>query len=387
MAETAKNEGNAALKTGDMDKAIDCYTRAIELDSSNHVFFSNRSMVYSKTGSFAAALADANRVTELKPAWAKGYARLGDAFTGLGDKAKADIAYAKWRELGGSSAGARSSAGTARPAAAAAATSGGPSLDLLSKLRLGLRVFVVLNFVLFLLPPTSSYGAFQRTLFAAAGSHVLQLYATHGPPSRAPEYLQKAAMDWRSHYAMSAILFAFGGSPRFLLLVPHVLLDVGFVAEYLLSHQPQLAARLAGPLETHVLPRMANASPQEWAAMAAGTKWQRYNAAVLHYAASVEVGIALTLVVELFTPSRNVLVTFAYWHFLRVRYMTSPEIKTVFAALDAKLLGLLASFPPGLNVYQKLRGFMAARVAMPTPGAPPPGQGFMDKLSANCVIS
>jgi hypothetical protein len=36
-------EGNAAFTAKDFPKAIDCFTKAIELDASNHVLFSNRS--------------------------------------------------------------------------------------------------------------------------------------------------------------------------------------------------------------------------------------------------------------------------------------------------------------------------------------------------------
>ena len=41
-----KAQGNAALKSKDYDKAIECYSKAIELEANNHTFYSNRSAAY-----------------------------------------------------------------------------------------------------------------------------------------------------------------------------------------------------------------------------------------------------------------------------------------------------------------------------------------------------
>lgn len=41
-----KNEGNAALKEKDFKKAIECYSKAIEIDQNDHTFYSNRSAAY-----------------------------------------------------------------------------------------------------------------------------------------------------------------------------------------------------------------------------------------------------------------------------------------------------------------------------------------------------
>ncbi len=46
LAKAAKEEGNALLKTKMYNDAIVAYTRAIELDGSNHIYWSNRSAVW-----------------------------------------------------------------------------------------------------------------------------------------------------------------------------------------------------------------------------------------------------------------------------------------------------------------------------------------------------
>lgn len=82
-----KDEGNAAFKAGDYQKAIDAYTQGLELDQTQHLCFSNRSAAYLKLGTKSGtaeasksdyldkALADANKCVEISPEWAKGYSR------------------------------------------------------------------------------------------------------------------------------------------------------------------------------------------------------------------------------------------------------------------------------------------------------------------------
>lgn len=66
-----KEKGNEALKLEKYDEAIKFYTQAINLDSINHVLYSNRSAAYCKCGKFQEALADAEKTVSLKPDWAK----------------------------------------------------------------------------------------------------------------------------------------------------------------------------------------------------------------------------------------------------------------------------------------------------------------------------
>jgi len=70
-----KKLGNAAYKVKDWDTAIKHYTNAIELDGTNHTFFSNRSACYAGKGEHANSLADAEQVILLNPTFVKGYTR------------------------------------------------------------------------------------------------------------------------------------------------------------------------------------------------------------------------------------------------------------------------------------------------------------------------
>ena len=61
------------------------FSQAIELEPTNHVLYSNRSGAYASLKNFDKALEDANKTTELKPDWAKGWGRKGAALHGTGD--------------------------------------------------------------------------------------------------------------------------------------------------------------------------------------------------------------------------------------------------------------------------------------------------------------
>ena len=82
-AERLKTKGNNALAAGDVKRAISLYSSAIELEPMNHVLYSNRAAAHGRLDSWAASLADAQRCTEIEPAWPKGHCRLGAALYGL----------------------------------------------------------------------------------------------------------------------------------------------------------------------------------------------------------------------------------------------------------------------------------------------------------------
>ena len=64
-------------------EAIEHYTAAINIDGSNHVYYSNRSAAYLSKGDANNALEDANACIGLNPDFAKGYSRKGAALHSL----------------------------------------------------------------------------------------------------------------------------------------------------------------------------------------------------------------------------------------------------------------------------------------------------------------
>lgn len=92
-AEKLKVEGNSQMSAKKYDEAIASYTRAIELDSTNAVFYSNRAAAYISKQDFNSAIADAERAIEIDPKFVRAYSRLGHAHYSLGDYSLAAAAY------------------------------------------------------------------------------------------------------------------------------------------------------------------------------------------------------------------------------------------------------------------------------------------------------
>lgn len=72
-----KDLGNQAFQAGKFEEAVSLFTQAIEINPSDHVFFSNRSGSYASLQQYEEALEDAKMCVALKPDWAKGYQRKG----------------------------------------------------------------------------------------------------------------------------------------------------------------------------------------------------------------------------------------------------------------------------------------------------------------------
>ncbi|CAL5225626.1 g8481 [Coccomyxa viridis] len=83
-AEAARESGNAAFKKGDLQKALELYTEAVEQDRSMAAAYSNRALVNLKLGQAAAAEADANQALQLDPKMVKALLRRAAARKALG---------------------------------------------------------------------------------------------------------------------------------------------------------------------------------------------------------------------------------------------------------------------------------------------------------------
>lgn len=94
-----KNLGNAAYQDGDIERSVTHFTNAIRLNPTDFTFFSNRCMAFIRLERHDAALADATRVVELNPTWAKGYYRKGIAHMRRNEYVDAFGAFSKALQL------------------------------------------------------------------------------------------------------------------------------------------------------------------------------------------------------------------------------------------------------------------------------------------------
>ena len=109
MADALKAEGNKAFAEKKFEEAMyvlssfaylllasltvssEKFSQAIEIEPTNHVLYSNRSGAYASLKDFDKALTDANKTTEIKPDWAKGWGRKGAALHGINDLRKSGL--------------------------------------------------------------------------------------------------------------------------------------------------------------------------------------------------------------------------------------------------------------------------------------------------------
>lgn len=94
-AKKFKDLGNAAFTAQKFEEAIQHFTKAIELNPNDHIFYSNRSGCHASLQDYASAREDAEKCVSLKPDWGKGYQRKGLAEFYLGEYDKAIETYQK----------------------------------------------------------------------------------------------------------------------------------------------------------------------------------------------------------------------------------------------------------------------------------------------------
>ena len=77
-----KDKGNGLVKEKKYKEALDCYTKAIEIDPNDPILYSNRSAMHLNLSEFDQAITDAEKAISLNPDYAKAYLRKGKALEG-----------------------------------------------------------------------------------------------------------------------------------------------------------------------------------------------------------------------------------------------------------------------------------------------------------------
>ena len=78
-----KEKGNKFVQERQYAEALNCYSKAIELDANDPILYSNRSAMYYNLNYFDNAIIDAEMAITLRPTYAKAYLRKGNALEGL----------------------------------------------------------------------------------------------------------------------------------------------------------------------------------------------------------------------------------------------------------------------------------------------------------------
>ena len=78
-----RNKANKAYSERKYEEALVLYNRAFSLSPNDHLILGNRSIAHLKSGNSKAALEDAELAVSLRPDWAKGHLRRGNALKTL----------------------------------------------------------------------------------------------------------------------------------------------------------------------------------------------------------------------------------------------------------------------------------------------------------------
>ena len=94
-----KEEVNRLVQDRKFKEALECYTKAIDLDKSDPVLYSNRSLMHYNLKEYNNAIVDANKALSLNPNHAKAYLRKGNALEELKRYEEALCIYQKGLEI------------------------------------------------------------------------------------------------------------------------------------------------------------------------------------------------------------------------------------------------------------------------------------------------
>lgn len=94
-ANQLKDEGNQLMREDKFKEAIECYTKAINKDCSNAVYFCNRAAAHSKLADHRQAISDCQQALQIEPNYSKAYGRMGLAYSSLNEHKKAKECYEK----------------------------------------------------------------------------------------------------------------------------------------------------------------------------------------------------------------------------------------------------------------------------------------------------
>lgn len=333
MAEAAKALGNEALKMKRYDDAIKHYSDAIDLDSENAVYYSNRCAAYMKKGTksdFQKALEDAESAIRNKRTWAKAYARKGNALFGLKKFDEAIAAYKEALEYEPDNTTYKTVITEVE-----AAKNNRPKTNPLLYAQIILHALTILCAILYLVPGVGGPIFFYHTLKTTLLAQVVTVLRVCGTPKWSKDYGRSLVMCQETHYIMPAMVYHLAG-PFVMLLLPNVLRAANFLSQVAIHYDASPA------IVEQAKKVIALGVPQ--------------------LCAQLEVGQGIMQIMFLISPQRNIFVLMFHWQYLRVRYMISHDSKLAFQGFRIKLDSFFHhSYCPSIigSIWDKFVGFLS----------------------------
>lgn len=98
-AEKLKQDGNDLMKKESFNEAITSYTKAIEIDRRNAVYYCNRAAAYTGLGNHESALSDCRKAISIDKSYSKAYSRMGLTYSKMEQYELAVDSYEKALKL------------------------------------------------------------------------------------------------------------------------------------------------------------------------------------------------------------------------------------------------------------------------------------------------
>ena len=425
--EELKQKGNDAFKLGNNEEAIKYWSDAITHVENNDkdkdllkVLYSNRSGAHLKMKNKQKALDDAGTCITLDRSWTKGFIRKGDA---LHSELKYIEAYNSYNEASridpndksikekmetmmnliarasDQERNQRSSFGTTTQSGNSYVQAPG----FMGKIQTFLRIFIIGSFIVSMLPLSFILDrriialVWRGFVLSTITNNFLALVAKHGMPQFSTSYMQKLVPETSMSLMLLGTLlltcskmYIFGSLPLF---IHEVNFFAGDIITRFADTVRQQKAQLTGILRQY-MPSAANMDPED---LIRGLNKKSFLEGTGRLSAYSEVVQGIYLIIEVFLPTRNLLLVFLWWQFLKVRFLLDQtgNIRWAFGDIDRNIsTALTHKMCPALvnKGYQFVKSYLEKQIkdvqqaSTSRNQAQVPSTSFVERMKSSCNI-
>ena len=397
-----KNQGNKCLRDGKYDEAIEAYTKALELDENNHLYFCNRSaarILTKDVSQLAAAVKDARKCVEINSMYAKGYLNLSSALMRQNQEQEAlrvlREGLSKIPDDEKLKAKLKTSEKIVRQKSLYYILWSSSNEAKQSTMVLPLHAMMVLLSLWFVL--TGSEWAYRNLILNAVAVTFANLVGSHGRPRFSKDYAMNIIQDPNTNNLMlCAILYTSLHS----ILGATAVTSMSFVHvatafyKILVSKVPSLARRLAD-LSNLIIMKLGGSTT--WSNLSFNTKLYRFCLGLCYYNAASIVSLGFIRIVQILVAKQgSFLSVFLFWQYVRMSVMleqtrgTAKHFTSVFQFIDMRISSITSRSPSIIhNAYSKLRSALISLSSPPRAPASsngPSSSGGAGGLLGRCVV-
>lgn len=398
--DAAKKTCDDDLKEKKYDAVIELYTKLLSdhpqaPNEEKRSVYSNRSYAKLLTGKYSESLSDADKCIEIDPEWSRGYSRKGDALEGLNDFSGACAAFQT--AIDKSPNKTDHNYLLLKNKLEKMKLDGRPTLRALYYL----RITIFASALLYMIPFTGAFSGYMYKLFvfAAMGSCLSEVVDKHGMIQFNMEFVKKIVPEAATQRLFLCFVLFAARLSTLMFMMPVIVTEVAnllpAIANY--AKKPQN--------EKYIKDQMASLAakyPQKVSqvqmdqlmmTLKDNNRVRFFQNEISDKASELEVWCGIFLIVSLLLPTRDFMTLFMWWNYLKLRYMSddgSKGIKKAFTNVDVTINEQLLSrsWIPGFvrNVYEKIKGFLAAQAAPPSSSAGTGSGGFLSNLTSKCTV-